>query len=127
MGQALRAAADEGLSRIFLDAGESLVPLLQRAVQRQIVPQFSQNLLENCEGRDSHTTTAAPFLLTEREQEILILIAQGLSTRQIAEDLVLTAGTIKWHTHNIYRKLDVHSRVQAVNRALELGLPHSPK
>ena len=60
--------------------------------------------------------------LSERELEVLELLAEGLSTPNIAERLYISAGTAKWHTINIYRKLDVHSRVQAVTRARELGL-----
>jgi LuxR family maltose regulon positive regulatory protein len=60
--------------------------------------------------------------LSERELDVLRLLAEGLTTPNIAERLYISAGTAKWHTINIYRKLDVHSRVQAVARAHELGL-----
>jgi DNA-binding CsgD family transcriptional regulator len=52
--------------------------------------------------------------LTEREQEIVELIAAGLSNQQIAERLYLTRDTVKWYTRQIYQKLGVHSRTQAV-------------
>jgi non-specific serine/threonine protein kinase len=60
--------------------------------------------------------------LTARELEVLRLIALGLSNRDIAEELVIGGGTTKTHTLNIYRKLDVRSRTQAVARAREWGL-----
>jgi LuxR family maltose regulon positive regulatory protein len=60
--------------------------------------------------------------LSERELELLRLIAAGLSNSQMAETLVVTVGTIKWHLNNIYGKLDVRSRTQAVARARELQL-----
>jgi non-specific serine/threonine protein kinase len=60
--------------------------------------------------------------LTERELEILRLIAEGLSNREIAQELVLALGTVKWYNKQIYSKLGVHSRTQAVARAREVGL-----
>jgi len=67
--------------------------------------------------------TAAPkHLLTAREGDILRLIATGLTNPQIAEELVIGPGTVKTHTLNIYRKLEVANRTQAITRAQELGL-----
>jgi ATP/maltotriose-dependent transcriptional regulator MalT len=60
--------------------------------------------------------------LTEREREVLGLLAAGLSNREIAAKLVLTLGTVKWHTHNLYGKLGVARRTQAIARARLLGL-----
>ena len=63
--------------------------------------------------------------LTARESEILALMATGLTNPQIAEQLVIGLGTVKTHTLNIYRKLDVANRSQAIVRAQQLGLiPH---
>ncbi len=70
-----------------------------------------------------------PFLLsplTERESDILNLIGEGLSNPEIAEHLVLGVETVRWHTKQIYSKLNVHSRTQAVHRAYELGLLTNP-
>jgi LuxR family maltose regulon positive regulatory protein len=61
-------------------------------------------------------------LLSGRELEVLGLIAGGLSNREIAERLFLALSTVKVHTRNIYGKLNVHNRTQAVTRARELGL-----
>ncbi len=60
--------------------------------------------------------------LSERELEVLQLVAAGKSNRRIASELFVTPGTVKAHTKNIYRKLDVHSRTQALARARELNL-----
>ena len=60
--------------------------------------------------------------LTMREQEILSMIAQGMSNRQIADELVVTVGTVKWHITQLYKKLGARSRVQAIVRARELDL-----
>jgi LuxR family maltose regulon positive regulatory protein len=60
--------------------------------------------------------------LSAREQDVLGYIDAGLSNREIAEQLFLTVGTVKWHTNNIYTKLGVNSRTQALARAREYQL-----
>ncbi len=60
--------------------------------------------------------------LTLREQEILSLIARGMSNREVADHLVITIGTVKWHLNQLYKKLGVRGRVQAIVRARELDL-----
>jgi LuxR family maltose regulon positive regulatory protein len=67
-------------------------------------------------------TTALVEPLSERELEILGLIAEGESTQAIARRLILAPGTVKAHVASIYRKLDVHSRTQALAVARALGL-----
>ena len=64
--------------------------------------------------------------LTERELEILRLLAEGLSDREIAQKLVLAQGTVKWYNKQIYSKLGVHSRTQAAACAREVGLLDAP-
>lgn len=67
-----------------------------------------------------------PDLLTQREKVVLQLIAAGYSRKEIATDLYLSLNTVKTHTKNLYSKLCVHSRKQAIARAQELGyLPPS--
>jgi len=68
--------------------------------------------------------TLQPLLdpLSERELELLRLVAAGKSNREIAAELVLALGTVKSHLHNIFQKLDAGSRTQAVVRAQELDL-----
>jgi predicted ATPase/DNA-binding NarL/FixJ family response regulator len=65
---------------------------------------------------------SAPTLLTEREIEILHLMAEGMSNREIAEKLILTLGTVKWYSSQIFSKLYAHNRVQAVARGRELNI-----
>ncbi len=60
--------------------------------------------------------------LSEREFEVLRLVADGLSNRDIAQELVLATGTVKKHINNIFTKLNVSSRIQAVSQARESNL-----
>ncbi len=69
-----------------------------------------------------HHTQSLVETLTQREQEILSRIIAGMSNQQIAEELVITVGTVKWYVNQIFRKLNVRSRVQAIVKARELNL-----
>ena len=60
--------------------------------------------------------------LSERELEVLRLLAAGSPPAEVAKKLYLSPFTLKAHTQNIYTKLDVHSRIEAINKARELGL-----
>jgi LuxR family maltose regulon positive regulatory protein len=72
----------------------------------------------------TRTGSAQPLIepLSERELEILALVADGLSNRQISERLYLALSTVKGHNRNIFDKLQVKRRTEAVARARELGL-----
>jgi LuxR family maltose regulon positive regulatory protein len=125
LAEALTMGQPEGYVRIFVDQGRALVPLLRRAAHRGIAPGYVARLLSAmAESSDAPTSLAQPLIepLSERELEILRLIATGLSNRRIAEKLVVAVGTVKAHTSSIYGKLGVHSRTQAVGRARELKL-----
>ena len=63
-----------------------------------------------------------PVTLTPREQEVLELIAGGLSNKAIQEKLTLSKNTVRTHIKNLYSKLGVHSRTQAIQQARKLGL-----
>jgi LuxR family maltose regulon positive regulatory protein len=141
LGRALALAEPEGYTRIFLDEGPPVAHLLHQAAACGIAPDYVRSLLAAFEGAttDAHgawagqktTTEESPVVvrpsslldpLSERELEVLRLIAQGLTNREIASRLFLAQSTVKVHTRNIYGKLDVHSRTQAVACAQELGL-----
>jgi LuxR family maltose regulon positive regulatory protein len=72
----------------------------------------------------SLSTDPSPLVepLSERELQVLRLVANGLSNREIADALVLAVGTVKAHVHTIFGKLDVRGRTQAVARARDLDL-----
>lgn len=121
--QAVEAAAPEDYLRAFLDEDAQVLTLLRDA--RQASPAFVDKLLNyareaGLEREAAHQPLVEP--LSEREQEVLRLIAAGLSNREIAERLFITVGTVKRHVNNIYGKLGVHSRTQAVAQAQALEL-----
>jgi LuxR family maltose regulon positive regulatory protein len=119
--EALSLAEPEGYIRLFIDEGPAMADLLQRAANQNLFPAYTKKLLADFKA----TSLQSAHLLdplSERELEILSLIAGGMSNKDLAESLFLTVGTVKWHLNNIYSKLDVRSRTQAVARARELGL-----
>ncbi|MBA3868342.1 MAG: protein kinase [Anaerolineae bacterium] len=71
-------------------------------------------------------STNVEELLTQREHELLQMIIEGMSNKEIAQRLTITLGTVKWHVNQIYGKLGVRSRVQAIIRARELNLIAKP-
>ncbi|NOK61441.1 MAG: hypothetical protein GFH27_549311n152 [Chloroflexi bacterium AL-W] len=109
---AVQLAAPEQLVRVFLDEDVSLQILLPFA--RDTAPAFVDLLIE--------PATDLPEALTNREREILQLIAMGFSNNEISQRLVVSVGTIKTHSHHIYGKLGVRNRVEAVDRARQLNL-----
>ena len=92
---------------------------------RRVPAHYLRKLLAALEKDATGTArpaTELPEVLSERELEVLALIAAGKSNRRIASELFVSVGTVKTHLNNLYRKLDAHSRTQAVNRARELKL-----
>jgi LuxR family maltose regulon positive regulatory protein len=121
--EAVARAAPEGYRRFFLDAPAEVQMLLPHV--RGAAPDFVDDLLARSEfDFPAPREVPEPLIepLSEREREVLGLIAAGLSNREIAEQLFITVGTVKRHAHNLYGKLEVSSRTEAVARARELGL-----
>lgn len=122
---ALRTAEPEGYVRLFADFGLPLARLLQEARSRGVLPDYVGKLLAAV-GADLPFPASAEGTLPEplslREQEVLQLIAAGLTNREIAEALVISPETVKKHTSSIYGKLGVRGRTEAVSRARELDL-----
>jgi LuxR family maltose regulon positive regulatory protein len=123
LARAVQIAAPEEYARAFLDEDEQVMALLPGV--RHVAPAFVDRLLAGLAALEPRAGAAAQPLvepLSEREREVLGLIAGGLSNREIASQLYITVGTVKRHINNIYGKLDVHSRTQAVARGRELEL-----
>ncbi len=133
--QALNNAAPEGYLRTFLDEGPPLRRLLEKMTSASkkhhpyaatILAAFeaeSETKAPAATPRPSPLFTPAPAaLLSEREMEVLKLLASGLSITDIASRLYISSNTARSHLKNIYSKLEAHSRYEAVARAQELGL-----
>jgi len=122
---ALAWAQPEGFCRIFVDQGNALEPLLRQAAQMGFYPSYVVELLSAIEETSkSPAPVIQPLLepLSERELQVLQLVAAGKSNQEIAEALVIALGTVKRHIYNIYGKLNVGSRTQCTARAQELRL-----
>jgi LuxR family maltose regulon positive regulatory protein len=145
--RALALGEPGGYRQVYLDEGGRLADLLRRCRSAQQesgshLPSmaFLDSLLEAIqrvktgrefeqrpgEGRSSPTTArledGLPISLSAREMEVLGLIAEGKSNQEISAELYLALNTVKRHTHNIYGKLEVKKRTQAVSKARQLGL-----
>lgn len=123
LAQALVIAAPEDYHRAFLDEDPRVIALLPDLRQR--APAFVAQLLEYAGVPDPRRAAAAQPLvepLSERELEVLDLIAAGLSNNEIAGRLTIAIGTVKRHINNLYGKLEVRSRTEAVAKARALRL-----
>ncbi|MDM8532183.1 LuxR C-terminal-related transcriptional regulator [Anaerolineales bacterium HSG25] len=123
LNRALSLAEPEGYVRLFVDEGAPLAQLLRRIDSRERTAPYAATLL-TAFGSLADDPTVTPLLdpLSERELEILQLVADGLSNKNIGQNLFLTTGTVKWHVSNIYSKLSVKNRTQAVAKARALRL-----
>jgi len=144
LGEALVLSEPGGYIRIFVDEGLPMAQLLSEAATHGMMPDYISKLLAVFEAEEQPVlaglaaspgksedksylppvSPAQPLIepLSQRELKILQLIAQGLSNREISERLFLALSTIKGHNRNIFDKLQVQSRTEAVARARELGL-----
>jgi LuxR family maltose regulon positive regulatory protein len=131
--EALALAEPGGFIRTFVDEGPPMARLIYKAAAHGIMPDYTRKLLaafeaeeQKSEGRSylPPAPPAQPLIepLSERELEVLQLIAEGLTNQEIADRLYLSLNTVKVHTRNINGKLGVHNRTQAVARARVLGI-----
>ncbi|MFC2068015.1 LuxR C-terminal-related transcriptional regulator [Chloroflexota bacterium] len=134
--RALSLAEPEGYVRNFVDEGEPMAKLLRLAASRGIAKKYVKKLLASFQRPilgaepklkvlpDEGAVALSPLIepLSERELEVLRLIVAGMSNREIAEKLIIGEGTVKTHINNIYSKLDVQSRTQAIAQARKLRL-----
>ncbi len=126
LARAMELAEPEGYVQTFVDEGEALAGLL-----RDIPLDYAGRLLAAFPGAqtglvavtDARRRVPALFGdLSPREVEVLGLVAEGLSNKEIAQQLCISLRTVKYHTNNIYTKLNVSSRTQAVGQARALGI-----
>jgi LuxR family maltose regulon positive regulatory protein len=133
--RALNLAAPEGYVRPFLIAGEPMVRLLRQAIAQNIQPAYANKLLAHVSERlrvSALRKTAAGRgsgilasdlvePLTERERQILRLLSAGLSSTQIADQLVISTNTARSYIKSIYSKLGAHSRDEAIEKGTQLN------
>jgi LuxR family transcriptional regulator, maltose regulon positive regulatory protein len=140
--RALALAEPEGYVRLFVDEGAAMKTLLSELLKRRhkeprdarqrALLGYARRLLaafesphtstEPAVGRASEADQLLLDSLTAREEEVLALIAEGLSNPEIAVRLFIATSTVKGYVHSVFRKLEVDSRTSAVARARELNL-----
>jgi LuxR family maltose regulon positive regulatory protein len=130
--RALTLAEPNNLTRTFLDLGAPMAEFLQQLEPRVVSSTYVKRLLAAfvhkplLPGRSDQTAHYVQRYgitpLTPRELELLALVAQRWTMKEMAEHLVISSNTVKRHLSNLYTKLGVHNRRQAVTRAREVGL-----
>ena len=126
--EAVDIAAPQNYRRSFLQEGEHVLHMLP--LVQDTAPEFVASLIENFHSElnfnhmVSKINTACGLVepLSERELEVLRLVAAGLPNTDIASKLYISLGTVKWHANHIFAKLGVKNRTQAVNKAKELKI-----
>lgn len=140
--QALTIAEGQGYIRTVIDAGSPIAALLvklhrawrRRSAQQDVMLTYVKSLLlalhQHVDSPTARSVAVTPRRmgepliepLTERERDVLRLLAAGCSNQEIAQQLVIALSTVKAHIHNIYGKLAVRGRTRAVATARELCL-----
>ncbi len=128
LGEAVSIAAPQNYRRSFLEEGEQVLHILP--LVRDIAPGFVAGLIEDfnlelkLESKEAKIQAVPGLIenLSEREIEVLRLVAQGLSNADITRKLYISLGTVKWHINHIFAKLGVKNRTQAINKAKELKI-----
>ncbi len=130
--RALGLAEPQGYVRLFVDEGLPMLELLQIAISQNVSPDYASKLLAAfpkyllepipVEQERNINTQELAEPLSERELEVIRLIAEGYKYREIADRLVVSINTVRFHTRNVYGKLSANNRTQAISRAKELSL-----
>lgn len=121
-------AKEEKYCRLFINEGDLMIKLLRTLASYEPIKAYVQKLLHEADRPQLVIKPQNSFLenlpepLTERELEILCLLAAGKTNAEIASKLYLAIGTVKKHVNNIYGKLGVKTRTQALLKAGEVGL-----
>jgi LuxR family maltose regulon positive regulatory protein len=132
LSRSIALAEPGGFIRLFIDLGTALKPLLQKLAQRSVSPRYLADLLAAFEAEDTQSVTAqlphtepvssGAALLTNREQEVLELLARRYTDKEIAEALVISPKTVSNHIEHLSGKFGVHGRRAIVAAAKKEGL-----
>lgn len=114
--------AVDGWRYQFSQVGPVILPVLKRMVGRTAHDSFVRSVIDRLPAEEDLTPARIPDPLTDRELEVLLEIAGGYTNDEIADRLFISRGTVKRHASNIYLKLEVHHRTEAVAKGRELGL-----
>ena len=122
--RAVAIAEPEAYVRVVVDEGVPMAALLKLAAKQPKPPSYVRRLLAAAMTADGQAPVEQPLIepLSERELDVLRLLASDLNGPDIARELVVSLSTVRTHTRNIYAKLGVNSRRAAIRRAAELGL-----
>ena len=126
--KAINISYKENYLRIFLDEGEYLKNIILREKEKLISRLekdqaiFLNNIIRDFGNREEIKDTDINEILSIREMEVLKYLKEGLNNTEIANSLFVSVNTVKTHLLNIYTKLDVHSRTEALAKASELGI-----
>lgn len=119
----LRLAQPQGYFQIFVQEGKPMADLLKAAVSHNIASDYATRLFAAFdEPADQPPSQPLVEPLSERELEVLTLVAAGLKNKEVAETLFISHNTVLYHTKNIYGKLGVNKRTLAIAKARELNL-----
>ena len=122
LAQALTLSEPENRVQTFLREGREMEKLLRLAERKSICSNFTRHLLAAFARREKPVAEALIEPFSERELDVLRLLATNLDAPEIAEKLIISANTVRTHIKNLYRKLNVHSRHEVLARARELKL-----
>jgi len=121
---AIQLAGLKGFTRSFIDLGSPILSLIPKmgytSSGQRLLSSF--NLKKSQAASSIHLKAQLVEPLSKREMEVLKLIAAGLSNKEISSKLYLAQGTVKKHNNNLFSKLDVHRRTEAIARARQLGI-----
>jgi LuxR family transcriptional regulator, maltose regulon positive regulatory protein len=123
--QALEIPHQDNDIRLFLDEGQAMADLLSCAASNRVQTKDVAGWLAIFEMQPAQKPAVVQPLvepLSDRELEVLTYLATGMTNQAIANELFVSLAAVKWHARNIYGKLEVGNRTQAVARARELGL-----
>jgi LuxR family maltose regulon positive regulatory protein len=121
--RAIGLAAPEDYRRVFIDAGPDVAALLRDL--RDTAPKFVTNLVKRFDGARHDPPLigeASGEPLSHTQLKIIALLAIGRTNQEIARELSITVGTAKWHMHQIFSKLQVRNRTEAVASARRIGI-----
>ena len=126
--ESLALASQEGYVRAYIDEGEVVAKMLYQAAQKGIYPDYCKKLLndfpEEIPAKLDHLESSRSVVepLSPREMDVLLFISRGYSNKEIAKELIVSLSTVKSHARNIFGKLGVKNRTEAVAKARMFGL-----